>query len=143
MADKAGIAATAERQREGIEQNRFAGAGLAGQDREPPIELDIEPFDQDDVADRQTRQHARIVPGSRSTSGPILAFACPFSSHVCECQNQRTTSNIRSSDPLHLMESEHDPLLLFKHDFLKKLPLSANQALPRPSLLKVLESQEL
>ena len=59
MADQARIAAAAERQREGIEQDGFARAGLAGQHREATGELDIEPFDQDDVTDRQTRQHAK------------------------------------------------------------------------------------
>ena len=53
------IAAAAERQREGIEQDGFARAGLAGQHREATGEFDIEPFDQDDVTDRQTRQHAK------------------------------------------------------------------------------------
>ena len=59
VAHEAGIAAAAERQREGIEQDGFARAGFAGQHREATGELDIEPFDQDDVTDRQTRQHAR------------------------------------------------------------------------------------
>ena len=59
MADQAGIAAAAERQREGIEQDGFARAGLAGQHRKATGEFDIEPFDQDDVTDRQTRQHAK------------------------------------------------------------------------------------
>ena len=59
MADQARITAAAERQREGIEQDGFARAGLAGQNRKPTGELDIEPFDQDDVTDRQTRQHAK------------------------------------------------------------------------------------
>ena len=58
MADQARVAAATERQREGIEQDRFARAGLAGQHRKPTRELDIKPFDQDDVTDRQTRQHA-------------------------------------------------------------------------------------
>jgi hypothetical protein len=48
-----------ERQREGIEQDGFARAGLAGQHREATGEFDIESFDQDDVTDRQTRQHAK------------------------------------------------------------------------------------
>ena len=60
VADQAGIAAAAERQREGIEQDGFARAGLAGQHRKATGKLDIEPFDQDDVTDRKTRQHARI-----------------------------------------------------------------------------------
>ena len=58
VAHQAGIAAPAERQREGIEQDGFAGAGFAGQHRKAAGKLDIEPFDQDDVTDRQTRQHA-------------------------------------------------------------------------------------
>ena len=58
MTDQAGIAAAAQRQRERIEQDGFARAGFAGQHREAPGKLDIEPFDQDDVTDRQTRQHA-------------------------------------------------------------------------------------
>ena len=59
VAHEAGIAAAAERQREGIEQDGFARAGFAGQHRKATGELDIEPFDQDDVTDRQTRQHAK------------------------------------------------------------------------------------
>ena len=59
MAHQARIAAAAERQRERIEQDGFARAGLAGQHREATGEFDIEPFDQDDVTDRQTRQHAK------------------------------------------------------------------------------------
>ena len=62
MTDEAGVAAAAERQRESIEQNGFARAGFAGQHRKATGKLDIEPFDQDDVTDRKTRQHARSVP---------------------------------------------------------------------------------
>ena len=62
VAHQAGVAAAAERQRKGIEQDRFARAGFAGQYRQPFGEFDIEPLDQDDVADRQTRQHKRINP---------------------------------------------------------------------------------
>ena len=54
MADETRIAPAAERQRECIEQDGFARAGLAGQHREATGEFDIEPFDQDDVTDRQT-----------------------------------------------------------------------------------------
>ncbi len=68
MADQALIAAAAERQREGIEQDRFARAGLAGQHREATGKLDIEPFDQDDVTDRQTRQHAKKIPNRDPSS---------------------------------------------------------------------------
>ena len=51
------FAARAEREREGIEQDRFAGAGLAGQRREAGAEIDVEPVDQDDVADGEPGEH--------------------------------------------------------------------------------------
>ena len=57
VAHQRGVAARAERQREGVEQDRFAGAGLAGQHRQPGGEVDVEPVDQDDVADREPGQH--------------------------------------------------------------------------------------
>ena len=60
--DQAGVAAATQRQRESIEQNGFAGAGLAGQNRKAPGKLDIEPFDQDDVTDRKTGEHAKSIP---------------------------------------------------------------------------------
>ena len=59
VADQAGVAAAAQRQRKRIEQDGFAGAGFAGQHRKATGKLDIEPFDQDDVTDRQTRQHVK------------------------------------------------------------------------------------
>ena len=62
VAHEAGVAAAAERQRKGIEQDGFARTGLAGQHSKAAGEFDIKPFDQDDVTDRQTRQHARAIP---------------------------------------------------------------------------------
>ncbi len=47
------VAARAGRQRESIEQDRFAGAGLAGEHRQALAEFEIEPVDQNDIADRQ------------------------------------------------------------------------------------------
>ena len=58
VADQRGIAARAERQRQGIKQDGFAGAGLAGQDREAGRKIDVQPLDQDDIADRQAGQHS-------------------------------------------------------------------------------------
>ncbi len=51
LAHQRRIAARAERQRKGVEQDRFAGAGFAGQRGKPGAEIDIEPVDQNDVAD--------------------------------------------------------------------------------------------
>src|SRR5207247_545927 len=62
MTDQRGVATPTERKCEGIKEDRFARACFSGQDCKPTGKLDIEPFDQDDVADRQTRQHARSVP---------------------------------------------------------------------------------
>ena len=62
LAHQGRVAAPTEGQGKGIEQDGFARTGLAGQDRKPAGEFDIEPFDQDDVADRQTRQHGNEIP---------------------------------------------------------------------------------
>ena len=51
LAHQRRVAARAERQREGVEQDRFAGAGLAGQRGKAGAEIDIQPIDQNDVAD--------------------------------------------------------------------------------------------
>ena len=51
------VAAPAERQGKGIEQDRLAGAGLAGEHGKPFGEIDVEPVDQDDVADGKSRKH--------------------------------------------------------------------------------------
>ena len=57
LAHQRGVAAGAERQGEGIEQDRFAGAGLAGQHRETGPEIDVQPIDQDDIADGKADEH--------------------------------------------------------------------------------------
>ena len=57
LAHQRRIAARAERKREGIEQDRFAGAGLAGQHGKAGAEIDVQPIDQDDVADGKAGQH--------------------------------------------------------------------------------------
>ena len=59
VAHEPAVAAGAERQRKGVEEDRFAGAGLAGQDREALVEVELDPVDQDDVADRELREHPR------------------------------------------------------------------------------------
>ena len=58
-ADKARIGAAAERQRQRIHQDRFAGAGLARQDAQPRPEREGQAFDQDDIAYREAEQHAK------------------------------------------------------------------------------------
>ena len=68
------VAARAQRQRKGVEQDRLAGAGLAGEHGKPVGEIDVEPVDQDDVADGKSGEHGgsiqspsspeAVVPGS-------------------------------------------------------------------------------
>jgi hypothetical protein len=62
------IGAGAEREAERVEQDRLAGAGLAGQGDDARLEGDVERLDQDDVADGEAGQHAgaaRLAPGKR------------------------------------------------------------------------------
>jgi hypothetical protein len=51
------VAAGAQSQCKGIEQDRLTGAGLAGEHGKPGGEIDVEPVDQDDVADRKSGEH--------------------------------------------------------------------------------------
>ena len=51
LAHQRGVAAGAQRQRKGIEQDRLAGAGFAGQHGQARREIDVEPVDQNDVSD--------------------------------------------------------------------------------------------
>ncbi len=57
LANQRTVAARAEREREGIEQDRLAGAGLAGEHGHARAEIEVEPVDQNDVADRQLDEH--------------------------------------------------------------------------------------
>ena len=67
MAHQRGVAARAQRQRQRVEQDRLARAGLAGQHRQAGGKIDVEPFDQNDIADRQVGEHQSMIPkrGSR------------------------------------------------------------------------------
>jgi hypothetical protein len=55
--DKRGIAARTERKRKGVEQDRLAGAGLAGQHAEAAREVDVQAVDQHNIADGEPGQH--------------------------------------------------------------------------------------
>ncbi len=56
-AHQTAVAAPAERQRKGVEQDGFAGAGLAREHSQPGAEIELQPVDQNDVAYRQMDQH--------------------------------------------------------------------------------------
>src|SRR5471032_2914490 len=51
LADESAVAARSKRQRQRVEQNGFAGAGFAGENRQSRRELKIKLIDQDYVAD--------------------------------------------------------------------------------------------
>ncbi len=53
LAYERGIATGADGKRKSVEQNRLAGARLAGKHGKTSLELEIELVDQDDVVDRQ------------------------------------------------------------------------------------------
>ena len=53
--DERHIASGAECKRERVQQNRFAGAGLASEHGQSRAEFKIELVDQDDIADRECR----------------------------------------------------------------------------------------
>jgi hypothetical protein len=57
MANERCVAARAKRQRERVEQDGFSGACLARQHGEAGRKVDVQPLDQDDIADRKSRQH--------------------------------------------------------------------------------------
>jgi hypothetical protein len=65
-AEQQPVGAAAERKAEGIEQDRLAGAGLAGQHGQAGADLQVQAVDEDDVADRQVQQHCRPAPGIRT-----------------------------------------------------------------------------
>ena len=52
------VAAPAERERQGVEQDRLAGAGLAGEHGQTVVQREVEPVDEDDIADRKVNKHA-------------------------------------------------------------------------------------
>ena len=51
------VATTAERQHEGVEQDRLAGAGLAGERGQTRLEIKIERVDKHDVTNGKSDQH--------------------------------------------------------------------------------------
>jgi len=52
VANQRSVAACAKRKRQRIEQDGFARTGLARKYGQAGLELDVEPFNQDNIADR-------------------------------------------------------------------------------------------
>ncbi len=64
VAHEAALGAHAQRQAQRVEQDRLAGAGLAGEHAEPGMEGEVEPVDQHDVANGEAEQHRRARDGA-------------------------------------------------------------------------------
>jgi hypothetical protein len=56
-----GVAARAQRQCECVEQDRLASSGLAREHGEALGKINVEPIDQDNVADRKPNKHKSFV----------------------------------------------------------------------------------
>ena len=67
--DESAVAAPAEGQRQGIEKNGFAGAGLSREDGQAARQGEIQLFDQDDVTDREVYEH--LSRHARRTVSPV------------------------------------------------------------------------
>ena len=62
VADDAALGALAERERERVNDDGFAGAGLAGQHRQPGLEGELELGHDGEVADVEVREHQNFSP---------------------------------------------------------------------------------
>ena len=78
------LEAVAEQQAERIEQDRLAGAGLAGQHREAGVELEVERFDDDEIADGQEPEHRRLARPYLPRSRSGVSLQCSFSRSIAK-----------------------------------------------------------
>src|SRR5215469_16375861 len=58
VAQKAGLCPFSQGEAERVEENRLSCAGLAGQYAQPRVERQIQPIDQNNLADAQPEQHS-------------------------------------------------------------------------------------
>ncbi len=84
LTDERAIAARPKRERKGIKQDGFTGAGLTRKHRQAAIELKIELFDQHDVADSELSEHkAPYAAGNSGCRESEIGAARPES-----CENK-------------------------------------------------------
>lgn len=104
-AHDARVCAFAEREGEGVDQDRFAGAGFAGKDGKAAVEFEIERGDDDEVADREVAEHG--VGGSgvrtpcrlRSMRVRSSAASCAASCSSCSRSGAGTAPCASSGAP--------------------------------------------
>ena len=73
VADHRRVGAAAHSELERVHQDRLARAGLAGEHREPRLELELERLDDDKIADAQLAEHGVLVSFYRFTPTQLLA----------------------------------------------------------------------
>ena len=59
-----GVGAPAREEEQGVHDERLAGAGLPGQDRQPLAERDLDVLEDGEVTDAKGRQHASALAGA-------------------------------------------------------------------------------
>ena len=57
MAHKRTVAAPAKGQRQSVEHDGFARPGFTGQDRKAFLQSEVQPLDENDIADRKMNEH--------------------------------------------------------------------------------------
>ena len=98
MPHKSDVATRAEGKREGVKQDRLAGAGFARQHRKPLCEVDVQLLDQDDVADGKARKHDRVFGRSfedgpeQTPAGGFAKWAAKRNLHKCGGRRKRRIS---------------------------------------------------
>ena len=81
LPDKCCVTPCAEREREGVKHDRLARTRFAREDGQVRREVEIEPINQDDVADREVKQHGRGNPAAilsqvpRGTATPLMGLS--------------------------------------------------------------------
>ena len=83
-ADLARLEAVAEQEAQRVEQDRLAGASLAGERREARLELELERAHDDEIADRQQPQHLRRQGERRSLRRSGVSLQCSFSRSIAK-----------------------------------------------------------
>ena len=101
------VAARAERQRKRVEQDRFAGAGLAGQRGKAGAEIDVQAIDQNDVADGKASEHGDDEESDVGSGSWIVARILPILGLSVVSRQPLCVSS-----PAHLLEGAADPGVL-------------------------------
>src|SRR5580704_10603990 len=119
LADQRGLTTRAERKGKGIEQDRLAGPGLASEHGKAAAEIDVQPIDENDVADGQAGQHET---GSRTPKNGKADHTRFLFCRLCR--------EVRGLSSAQALERAAHPRCRAKHRLRSGAP-----ALPRPLAL--------